>query len=618
MCGIAGLYRLDGKLVDVRLLKKMRDRLSHRGPDGKEIFFSNQIGLSHTRLKIIDLTDLANQPMTDESRGTTVVYNGEIYNYLELREELEVKGFRFRTSSDTEVLLAAYSEWGIDCLQRFNGMFAFSLWDRRKQWLFNARDRFGIKPFYYYYDGKQLCFASEIKSLLLIPEINIQPNWKVIFDYLMYAIVEHTHDTFFKGIKKLPPASYMIANVKGILIGKYWDLTINESLEQNYEKTRSTKQVRELLKDSIRLRLRSDVPIGSCLSGGIDSTSIVCLINSLLHPEDKKHVGNFQKTFSAVFEVPSLDERPYIQEVISLTKAEANWVNPTAWGFLNELDSLLWHQEEPFTSTSIYAQWCVFRTIQESGIKVVLDGQGADEQLCGYRKFYYFFLRELAKRGLVGKLTYEIPYSLLNIHFFKGVDLKNGFRYFKRAPNWVFLKSIIRPRFLSNHDTKNPISYGSSLGTRIKLDMTRFSLPSLLRYEDKNSMAFSIESRTPFLDFRFVEYLAALPLEAKIHIGWTKYILREAMRGIIPERIRRRRDKIAFDTPQKSWLKNELKPFIESAFLEEGLLSVCIVQKKLVKAYEEYVAGRSMLSGSFFFRAFLLERWAKQFLSLKI
>jgi asparagine synthase (glutamine-hydrolysing) len=326
-------------------------------------------------------------------------------------------------------------------------------------------------------------------------------------------------------------------------------------------------------------------------------------------------VGEYQKTYSAVFSDPSLDERPFIRDVISSTKAQPNWVKPTAEGFLDELDSLLWHQEEPFVSSSIYAQWCVFRKVKESGVKVVLDGQGADEQLCGYRKFSYFLLGELARQRSVAQLFKEGLLAWKNLSYFKGVDFKHSLRYSRLGRRYARLPSLVRSDVLMS-DSRKPIvniGYGGSLAQRIKMDITRFSLPSLLRYEDKNSMAFSVESRTPYLDFRLVEYLAALPLRAKIHRGWTKYILRHAMQGIIPEKIRWRRDKLAFDTPQNDWLRNKWRTAFSNTFREDNILSECLDQQELFMEYNRFLSNRSRISGNFFFRAFVLQRWAQQF-----
>jgi asparagine synthase (glutamine-hydrolysing) len=613
MCGIAGIYRFDGRPVDMEILPDMGERIEHRGPDGKGIYLDREMGLVHRRLKIIDLSDKAHQPMTDSRGDLTISYNGEIYNYIELRKELEEEGFSFRSGSDTEVILAAYARWGVECVRKFNGMFAFALWDRPKRRLFCARDRLGVKPFYYHCNSERFAFASEIKCLLSLPDVPVEANRKLIRDYLVLGLVDHTPETFFAGVRKLETGTRLIVDRKGIREERYWEMEANDEPEENGSVQREAESFRDILTDAIRLRLRSDVPVGTCLSGGIDSTSIVCLIHSLISPRHKERVGDYQKTFSAVSEIPVLDERPFIRLVTAATGAEEHFVFPAAGRFLEELDALLWHQEEPFSSPSVYAQWCVFRCAAQAGVKVVLDGQGADEQLCGYRKFSYFYLRHLFSRRAVGTFLKESLLALANLSFFTGIDLRHSLRYFGPGQRVGGISTIICPEAFPLGEKQNIIGWNGSLARRIALDMTRFSLPSLLRYEDKNSMAFSIESRTPFLDFRLVEYLARLPMDLKIRNGWTKFILRQAMKGIIPEKIRRRRGKLAFDTPQDAWLRNELRLPLSEAFSSKGFISSLLYTGRLSKEFDAFCSGVSRMSGNFFFRAFLLERWSQRF-----
>jgi asparagine synthase (glutamine-hydrolysing) len=613
MCGIAGIYRFDAKGVEEKLLAEMGRRLVHRGPDGKGIFVDQEMGLVHRRLKIIDLSDKAHQPMTDSQGSLTICYNGEIYNYLELRKELEEDGFSFRSGSDTEVILAAYARWGVECVKKFNGMFSFALWDRGERRLFCARDRLGVKPFYYHCNPNRFAFASEIKCLLSLSDVPAEANLNSIRDYLVLGLVDHTSETFFDGIRKLEPGTRVILDRGGMRTESYWDLEMNDELDGTGSVTQEAERFQEILTDAVRLRLRSDVPIGSCLSGGIDSTSIVCLIHSLILPRHKEKVGEYQETFSAASEIPTLDERAFIRLVTAATGAREHLVFPVADRFLEELDTLLWHQEEPFSSASVYAQWCVFRSAAEAGIKVMLDGQGADEQLCGYRKFSYFYLRHLLVRGSCGALLKESLLSLANLGFFTGIDLRHSLRYFGFGHRLGGISTIMQQEVFPPEENKNVIGWNGSLATRILLDMTRFSLPSLLRYEDKNSMAFSVESRTPFLDYRLVEYLAKLPLTLKIRNGWTKFILREAMKGIIPERIRRRRGKLAFDVPQDIWLRNKLRPNLRETISRKGFISNLIHIGRLSKEFDAFCKGVSRLPGNFFFRAFLLERWSQRF-----
>lgn len=611
MCGIAGVYRFDGQLVDEKLLRGMGERLVHRGPDGKGLHVDQEVGLVHRRLKIIDLTDKANQPMIYANGRFVISYNGEVYNYLELRRELKNEGFSFHSTSDTEVILAAYARWGTDCVEHFNGMFAFALWDQQQRRLFCARDRLGVKPFYYHLNSKRFAFASEIKCLLSLPDVPIEPNLRLVRDYLALGLVDHTDETFFAGIRKLEPATRMIADRGGIRNERYWETNVNETVESNGFISREAEKFRKMLGDAVRLRLRSDVPVGTCLSGGIDSTSIVCLIHSLISPRHKGRIGEYQKTFSAISETPALDERPFIRLATAATGAEEHTVLPVARQFLEELDNLLWHQEEPFSNSSVYAQWCVFRQVAREGVKVVLDGQGADEQLCGYRKFTFFYLRELLSRRENGKLLKECLFSIPNAPFFAGIDFRHSLRYFGWGRRSI--SEFIRPDAFPPEKKRESMGWSGSLPQRIKLDMVKYSLPSLLRYEDKSSMAFSIESRTPYLDFRIVEYLARLPLSLKIRNGRTKFILREAMKGVIPEKIRRRRGKLAFETPQDAWLRHELRVPVKEAFSSKGLISSLLYPGKLLAAFDAYNSRLSTVAGNFFFRAFILERWSRLF-----
>jgi asparagine synthase (glutamine-hydrolysing) len=620
MCGIAGIVRGRTAAIEEEELRKMQTVLLHRGPDDRGIYVDNDsakarglcVGLAHCRLSILDLSAAGHQPMIGGDGRIAIIHNGEIYNHEELRHELEAKGHNFRSRTDTEVAINAYLEWGLACVERFNGMFAFALWDRQEKRLVCARDRLGIKPFYYHYDGKELVFSSEIKAILArgIPR---KANGPLILDFLRTGLVDHTNETFFLGIAKLPPGNCLVFDDKGLHFHQYWNFEVSNSLGKGGASEQDVKAFRDLLMSSVALRLRSDVPVGTCLSGGIDSTSIVCLINSLIAPQQKQSIGDCQKAFSAVFQTPRLDERRYIKEVLEFTKIEPSWIEPTAEGFLEEVDPLLWHQEEPFTNSSVYAQWCVFRRVRESGIKVVLDGQGADEQLCGYRKFSYFFLRELWRQRDYLRCMQESLFFLRNFSYYKDVDWRHGLRYFGPFRQ----RGASRPDIMAagnRSDGPGPmIGYAGCIARRIKLDLTKYSLPALLRYEDKNSMAFSVEGRVPYLDFRLVEFVAGLALDAKLWHGWSKHILRMAMNGIIPEKIRLRKDKLAFDTPQDLWIRTHWKDAFRKAYTADGLLPAFLNRDKLIQEFGTYLNGKTWLSGNFFFRSFILQRWAERF-----
>ena len=420
MCGITGVYSFKGT-VDPMCIKRMTDLLRHRGPDdegflavdsasgkvfsligseskiqGLRIEDFNEpadLFLGHRRLSIIDLSSAGHQPMCNEDGSLWIVYNGEIYNYLEIRKELVSLGHRFNSYTDTEVILHAYEEWGADCLSRFNGMWAFAIVDLKKKRIFCARDRAGVKPFYYVYDGKRFCFASEIKAILKMDHFSVEPNEQIIADYLFGGLIDHTRETFFKGIYQLRPGEYLLIENNGLTTKPYWDIEPNEAhfvQEDDY-----TASFYELLEDSIRLRLRTDVPIGTCLSGGLDSSSIVCLANRLMfngQSIDPRLVGERQKTFSSCFEDPVYDERKFIELVIDRTGAEKNYVFPQAEALFEDLTKLIWHQDEPFGSITIYAHWNVIRLARKRGVTVLLNGQGADELLAGYLPSFYFLM----------------------------------------------------------------------------------------------------------------------------------------------------------------------------------------------------------------------------------
>ena len=551
MCGIAGQYCLDGKAPESDLLATMAERLAHRGPDGQGMRISGSMGLVHRRLAIIDLTDEGLQPMTNEDGTLWLVFNGEIYNYVELREELLQKGHRFHSHSDTEVILHAYEEWGEGCLSRFNGMWAFALWDGKKEQLFCARDRLGIKPFYYTKAGGSFLFASEIKALLAHPDAGRKPDDLMLGTFLAWGVLDHSARTMFDGISQLPPAHYLVVDADGPKQPvRYWDARVNPEIHGTTSDEDIAARLLELLRDATRIHLRSDVAVGTCLSGGIDSSTLTVLINDIIRKEAPASVGSRQKTFSAVFTDRRFDESRYIDEIVQATGVDAHRVEPSAGQLWDDIDRLVWIQDEPFGSLSIYAQYCVMRLAQKS-VKVVLDGQGADELLAGY-------------------LAYQGSY-IINTHLLRSVGLRATFRELSGSlgHHGGFIRSAIRQvrerkkrRGLLKCPAENISRYNGSLDRVLYRELTSTNLPSLLHYEDRNSMAFSIESRVPFLDYRFVEYVAALPLDQKIRHGITKTGLRRAIKGIVPESIRCRMDKMGFVTPEEIWMREDLRPFV--------------------------------------------------------
>ncbi|NQT48187.1 MAG: asparagine synthase (glutamine-hydrolyzing), partial [Chloroflexi bacterium] len=602
MCGIVAIYDIPKKPIDPCMVSSMTRALAHRGPDDEGFWccqtetadwamFSGEdstegirkryphiasaeknynLCFGHRRLSIIELSEAGHQPMGNQDGTLWIIYNGEIYNFPEIKEELKAKGYKFQSNSDTEVILHAYEEWGIECLERFNGMWAFALWDARKQRLFCARDRFGIKPLYYYFDGRRLILASEIKAILQDRSVPREPNEQMIYDYLVYGYLDHTEGTFFRGIGQLPPAHYLLIRDGHLEIKRYWDLDPNRKPFPCLDGTDGAyaRHFYELFEDAIRLRLRSDVPIGTCLSGGLDSSSIVCAANRLMFSGDgmdSSVVGDRQKTFSACSDIEEYDERPFIKPVLASTGAEANFVFPAGEDVFDMISDVIWHQDEPFGSLSIFAQWHVMKLAKERGVKVLLDGQGGDELLAGYVPYYSYYLLDLAKRGRLVRLGREIgAYASLHdrsrlstVAKAITINLPPGLKLaVKKLLSYPDVAAL-EPDFAARRrkDEHFPARFGDVLTDNLYRDVTVRNLPALLHYEDRNSMAFSIEARVPFLDYRLVEYLFSLPADQKVREGFTKVILREAMKGILPEEVRQRTDKMGFVTPQDVWFR---------------------------------------------------------------
>ncbi len=619
MCGIAGIYNFNYKPASLELLEKMTEIQKHRGPDDEGHYTNDEIGLGHRRLSIIDLSFDGHQPMCNEDETIWIVFNGEIYNYIDLTSDLKSKGHTFKSKTDTEVIIHAYEEYGIDCLHRFNGMFAFAIWDDRKKRLFCARDRMGIKPFYYYSDDEKFHFASEIKAIIADESIRRKPNDQIIYEYLRHGKLDHTENTFFDGIKQLMPAHYIIIENSNAKIHKYWDLDVS-NFSKDADDQESAEQFLELFKDSVKKRLRSDVPLGTCLSGGLDSSSIVCLLNDLL-PDKLK-----QKTFSSCFEDEKYDERRFIKYVLEKTDTESNFVFPRGDDLFDEILDLIWHQEEPFGGTSIYAQWNVMRLSKEHGVKVLLDGQGADELLAGYHFYFGSYYADLLKNlqilTLMGEMKYFAhlySYSELSkiikimMRFIIPGSISTPLRSLLYTPKWLdrdFVKSHSKT---ITHPHSKPM-YKKQLDEELYQRLTSTSLPALLRYEDKNSMAFSIESRVPFLDYRLIEFISSLPSSQKIKNGVTKVVLRNAMKGVLPEEVRTRMDKMGFVTPENIWLRTTLRDEIDGILDSESFKNRKYFNMgELRREYEAYCNGEKN-TGSIVWRWVNLELWFRVFI----
>ncbi|MDQ3918659.1 MAG: asparagine synthase (glutamine-hydrolyzing) [Acidobacteriota bacterium] len=587
MCGIFGVWRFDGQPVDASAVGRATVRLRHRGPDDEGFLLADSragravlcaggdtnpelrlppledfrgqsfdLAFGFRRLSIIDLSPAGNQPMSSADRRLWIIFNGEIYNYLELRSELEAGGHAFRSGTDTEVILAAYREWGADCLSRFDGMFALAVWDASERRLFLARDRFGEKPLHYAYaPGKFFAFASEIKSL---HAAGLAPRRLHRETYLRYKLYDQTdvgEQTFYEGVLRLPQAHSLTVGADGSLRrGRYWDLDPRARLEGKSEAW-CAERLREMFFESVRRRLRADVPVGSSLSGGIDSSTVVSVMDRLL-PE-----GAVQKTFSARFDDAARDEGKWMEHVTRSTRVEPHFVWPTGERMFEEMAALFRHQEEPFGSASIYAQWCVMRLAKENGVTVLLDGQGADEMLAGYLPYFnvvandlfagmrFFSLSALRKdyKALHGRPLAPLSMSLIRQNVPAGLKRPVKALLRRNGNGGVGVEPSV-PVYPKEFEKV------SALRKILWWHTTRQGLAELLRYADRNSMAHSREVRLPFLDHRLVEFVFSLPDSLIIREGWTKWILRRAFRGVVPDAILDRVDKLGYEPPQRQWL----------------------------------------------------------------
>jgi len=600
MCGIAGQYCFGGGEPDRDLLERMSGRLVHRGPDGAGCEVRGPAGLVHRRLAIIDLSNDGLQPMTNEDGSLWLVYNGEIYNYIELRAELTARGHVFRSQSDTEVILHAYEEWGTSCLQRFNGMWAFALWDGKTNQLFCARDRFGIKPFYYAITDGSFLFASEIKALLEHPAAGKRPDDETLGTYLAWGVMDHSERTMFGGISQLKPAHALIVTRQGPHTPyRYWEVSINTAVHSAPGEDKEPGRFLDLLRDAVRIHLRSDVAVGTCLSGGIDSSTLAVLINGLIRTEAPASVSDRQKTFSVVFSDRRFDESRYIDEIVALTGVDSHRTEPLPEQLWEDVGRLVWIQDEPFGSLSIYAQYCVMR-LAHGSVKVVLDGQGADELLAGYLAYQAGYVRGLMQGSRPLTAIREIAGSL-----------RHHGAFFRSSAGQLVTRRSRRSLLTV---TAPPVDrYGGSLPAILHRELTATNLPALLHYEDRNAMAFSIESRVPYLDVRFVEYVASLPLDEKIRNGMTKIALRRAVRGLVPESVRCRKDKMGFVTPEEIWMRETLSPFILDLFRSESFRTRPYWNaEKVLKNYQAFLEGSSVYSPEIW-RIVCTELWLRKF-----
>lgn len=633
MCGIAGYIDKSHRYRPEReLLKKMTDSMIHRGPDAEGQWTDAHVALGHRRLSIIDLDVQSNQPLISHDGKYVIIFNGEIYNYLELKEELIEKGAVFRTKSDTEVIMEAYRVYGVECFDRFNGMWAFALYDREKQKLILSRDRFGIKPLYTVDNGDIFTFASECKAIMAaFPEENV-PNDTYIYRYFSYSVNEDADDQcFYKNVKVFSPAHYMVYDLQKHT--KEYRLYWNVDEQLFYDKWIRGKNVvrtfKQLFESAVGLRLRADVEVGACLSGGLDSSAIVGCAS--------KKFGRKMHTFSSVYADKDCNEELYIRKVNEKWNTIPHYIRPDDYAdhFTSYVENLMYHHDQPAGGASIYSQYMVMKGVQ-GNVKVVLDGQGADELFAGYIPYYSYYVEDLIHKNsfwakcraikmlvIVKKEWPEDMGCFSTNKIVRLVGLKNRF-LFQNEKQVKGLKAkrntkLFTDEFLHKvHDSyqSREIKCSSALNTKLCNDVLNRSIPSLLHNEDGNSMAFSIESRVPFLDYRIVEFAIALDGKYKIRNQWTKWIIRKACKEYLPKEIVKRKNKMGFPAPFDRWLregssKEEIKEMIY-AFGDRN-----IVPKETIDQYYRAHINRETDFSSILFRFYSMELWLRRCVTLK-
>jgi len=586
MCGIAGF--IDPSLAQADrepLIQKMLGSISHRGPDATNSLLINQVALGHNRLSILDLSDAANQPMR---RGDLVmVFNGEIYNYLEIRKELESFGHRFHTQSDSEVILSSYEQWGAACVQRFVGMWALAIWDSRKEELFCSRDRFGIKPFLYILEGDRFYFGSEYKALRPSPVFSNDLNMRQIRRGLQMGWVVYQDETYFEKVKALPEACNLLYRNGKVKIERYWDLQPLSKDQRTYQE--KTIEFRERLIDSLRLHMRSDVEVGACLSGGIDSSSITSIVGHLYPDVDFRTFTIYYAGENAV------DERPFVKSILQKYPHIRNVdYSPQKEALRECFHRMCYHIDVPTNWSSDISQYYVMELAGRHKMKVLLDGQGSDEFLGGYMHSFYRLIGNELRQGHLATATRLFRDHRTNQEF--GMK-KSADVWAKSMMSAVFTEQQLysmeyrhfHPYLHRDPDRNAPFRLAERVPDKIDNFLYNLIfqtlLPSLLHFEDRNSMAFSIESRVPFLDHRLVEFGFRLKSEDRIRNGVTKSILRDSMRGILPDEILNRSDKKGFTTPGAHWLRTDMHFLLEQDFSSLDFLDQRLL-RKLIKEFE--------------------------------
>ena len=609
MCGISGII---GPHWDRKQLEAMVEIQHHRGPDDAGIYVNKlqSVGLGHNRLSIIDLSHSGHQPMSSYNQTLWIVFNGEIYNYKELRKELSE--YPYKSQTDTEVILAAYQKWGEKCVDHFIGMFAFALWDSQKNQMFCARDRLGIKPFYYTHSNDCFLFSSEIKALL-VAGCKAEPNLATWSTYLNHGYYDHGSETFFSRIHSLSPGHILIYKNNGIKIKCYWDVSQLIEKPLSLEDDEAAKHLKWLLQDSIKLRLRSDVPLGVNLSGGLDSASLMVIVDELM-----KDKGEIQ-TFTASYNDPLYDEYKFASEVTKKTQWKENIQRLSENKAQELIEDVMWHQEAPFGGIATLAYHALHGLAKENGITVLLEGQGVDEMLAGYDYFLPQYYLDLLEQNKQEELYREIEANgNISITHLKRLQATSTPLTYQDGT--LFLHSnCIAPeiRNLSKNAPIFPQPFSDRLSNSLYRDLRYTKLPRVLRMNDKLSMAFSRELREPFLDHRIVEFLFRLPSHQKIRLGLNKFILRHAMSDRLPNSIRLVK-KRSVVTPQREWMRTSFKNYVEeiirsSSFKQRGYFDV----KEVQEGYQRFLLGEG--DNAFFIWQWInTEIWFRKFIDKTI
>jgi asparagine synthase (glutamine-hydrolysing) len=585
VCGIAGALALDGNSPDARVVAAMGELLAHRGPDDAGLFADGPVVLAHRRLSILDLSAAGHQPMASSDGRFWLTYNGEIYNYVELGRELEARGRRLRTACDSEVLVEGFAEWGTALFDRLNGMFAFAVWDRRERRLTCVRDRFGVKPFYYAVAGGRFLFASEIKALFADTAVGCAANEPRLLEFLAHGAADQGAETLYRDVLQLEPGTVLELRPGSRPSPRRW-YRLEPAARTSGDPAAA---VREVLDDAVRLRLRSDVPVGTCLSGGVDSSSVVALA-----ARARREAGvEPPQSFSARSLDPRLDEGRFIEAVAEATGTRSRFVFPTGDDAVATLDRVLWHMDEPFHGASVVGQWKVMELARDSGVTVLLDGQGGDEVFAGYHYMYpAYFLGLLAARPAAAAAELRARARLHGVGPATSlVDLAKHL-----LPAGVRGRSA--PAWLAPDARPGATVAGRRLEEQQRFALTASPLPAYLHHEDRNSMAFSLEARVPFLDYRVVELGLSLRPHELLRDGRTKYALRRAMDGLVPADVLWRSDKQGFTVDQNGWLSQELRPLVAETLRDAERRPWFVAD-----------ALRGAAQDAALWRAFIAERW---------